>query len=200
MRSGNAWIGVSAQRAGVNGPPLMPGFSQPLDASGIPLATARSTSPTTTLSYGIFTAAARLARDGRAHRRVTRRRPDRVGRRRSRPIGWSPTSTGSMPLEHAVDGFLVHGRVGTTCPPLAAGVASPDPARLPHRPRRAGPRARVGVRHPAHRGRHANPTTAALPAVGAGGLDAPGRVRRAHVERPVRARPRSTSSPGATAR
>ena len=32
-----------------------------------------------------------------------------------------------MPLEHAVDGFLVHGRVGTTCPPLAAGVASPDP-------------------------------------------------------------------------
>jgi hypothetical protein len=31
VRTGGAWVGVSAQRAGVNGPPLIPGFSKPLE-------------------------------------------------------------------------------------------------------------------------------------------------------------------------
>src|ERR1700704_3848026 len=63
VRAGNAWVGVSAQRAGVNGPPLMPGFSQPLEVwdpgryRGLSI-------PTDDVSYGIFTAAARLARGG----------------------------------------------------------------------------------------------------------------------------------------
>ena len=32
-----------------------------------------------------------------------------------------------QPVDDAVDAFLVHGRVGTTSPPLAAGAPSPDP-------------------------------------------------------------------------
>ena len=98
-----------------------------------------------------------------------------------------------MPLEHAVDGFLVHGRVGTTCPPLAAGVASPDP--LIFRTDRAAPVLVLESEFDTLRSWQARqPDTAALPAVGARGLDAPGRVRRAHVERPVRARSRQRAA------
>jgi hypothetical protein len=125
MRSGNAWIGVSAQRAGVNGPPLVPGFSQPL-ALWDPERYGTLDIPNDDLSYGIFTAAARLAREGA----LTAQAPVDVviASGASQSANRLVTYVNAVhPLEGEVDGFLVHGRVGTACPPLAAGVESPDP-------------------------------------------------------------------------
>ena len=63
MRGRSAWVGVSAQRAGVNGPPFVPGFSQPLTVWD-PARYGTLDIPDDDASYGIFTAAARLARAG----------------------------------------------------------------------------------------------------------------------------------------
>ena len=125
MRAGNAWVGVSAQRAGVNAPPLMPGFSQPLElwdrARYGSLAIANDD-----LSYGIFTAAARQVRTGS----LTAGRPVDViiaagsSQSANRLVTYV---NGVQPIEGAIDAFLVHGRVGTSSPPLASDVPSPDP-------------------------------------------------------------------------
>ena len=128
MRSGNAWIGVSAQRAGVNGPPLVPGFSQPL-ALWDPERYGTLDVPHDDLSYGIFTDAARLAHEGA----LTGGLPVDVviasgaSQSANRLVTYV---NGVHPLVGVIDAFLVHGRVGTTCPPLAAGVDSPDPVVL----------------------------------------------------------------------
>jgi hypothetical protein len=128
MRSGNAWIGVSAQRAGVSGPPLVPGFSQPL-ALWDPERYGTLDVPHDDLSYGILTAAARLAREGA----LTAQAPVDVliasgaSQSANRLVTYV---NGVHPLVGAIDAFLVQGRVSTTCPSLAAGVDSPDPVTL----------------------------------------------------------------------
>jgi hypothetical protein len=128
VRSGNAWIGVSAQRAGVNGPPLVPGFSQPL-ALWDPERYDTLDIPHDDLSYGIFTAAARVAREGAliAHGPVDVVIASGASQSANRLVTYV---NGVQPLVGAIDAFLVHGRVGTTCPSLTAGVDSPDPVTL----------------------------------------------------------------------
>ena len=190
LRAGNAWIGVSAQRAGVNGPPLTRGFSQPLELWD-PERYGTLDIPNDDLSYGIFTAAARLARAGRLTGERAGRPRDRGGRvavgqpaRHLRQRG---------PAARRCDRRLPRPRSRRHHVLRHSRPTSRRPIRviIPHgRPRRAGARARVGVRHPAIVG--GTPTRLrAFPAVGARGLDAPGRVRRAHAERAVRARPGS---------
>ncbi|MEX1008342.1 MAG: alpha/beta hydrolase domain-containing protein [Acidimicrobiia bacterium] len=125
MRDGNTWVGVSAQRAGVNGPPLMAGFSQPLELWD-PGRYRELHIPNDDLSYGIFTAAARMARDGA----LTAQAPVDVvvAAGASQSANRLVTYVNAVhPLVGAIDGFLVHGRVGTSSPPLAADVVMPDP-------------------------------------------------------------------------
>ena len=125
LRAGNAWIGVSAQRAGVNGPPLTRGFSQPLELWD-PERYGTLHVPNDDVSYGIFTAAARLARAGELTAGAPVDLVIAAGASQSanRLVTYV---NGVHPLEGVIDAFLVHGRVGTTSPPLAADVASPDP-------------------------------------------------------------------------
>jgi hypothetical protein len=126
LRAGNAWVGVSAQRAGVHGPPLMPGFSQPLEVWD-PSRYGELQVADDDLSYGIFTAAARAVRTGAV---TAERAPDVV------IAGGASQSANRLvtyidavqPLERALDAFLVHGRVGTSAPPLHAAIPTmPDP-------------------------------------------------------------------------
>ncbi len=125
LRAGNTWIGVSAQRAGVNGPPLTRGFSQPLELWD-PERYGKLHIPNDDLSYGIFTAAARMARGGS----LTAQAPvdTVIAAGASQSANRLVTYINAVhPLERVIDGFLVHGRVSTTCPPLAADIPSPDP-------------------------------------------------------------------------
>jgi hypothetical protein len=59
MREGFVWVGISAQRAGVMGPPLRASFSQPLTLWDGARYGALSI-PNDDVSYDIFTQAARL--------------------------------------------------------------------------------------------------------------------------------------------
>jgi hypothetical protein len=125
MRAGSAWVGVSAQRAGVNGPPLIPGFSLPLELWDADRYGTLDISDDD-LSYGIFTAAARVARGGA----LTAQAPVDVviaagaSQSANRLVTYV---NGVHSWEGAIDAFLVHGRVGTSSPALAADAASPDP-------------------------------------------------------------------------
>ncbi|HXY94844.1 MAG TPA: alpha/beta hydrolase domain-containing protein, partial [Acidimicrobiia bacterium] len=81
------------------------------------------------LSYGIFTAAASIVRRGA----VTGRVPVDllIGAGASQSANRLVTYANAIqPLEGALDAFLVHGRVGTSSPALAAGVEMPDPLTL----------------------------------------------------------------------
>jgi Alpha/beta hydrolase domain len=125
IRSGNAWVGVSAQRAGVNGPPLMAGFSQPLELWD-PDRYGKLSIPNDDLSYGIFTVVARLVRRGSltAQALVDTVIASGASQSANRLVAYV---NAVQPLEAAIDAFLVHGRVGTSSPPVAADVPSPDP-------------------------------------------------------------------------
>jgi hypothetical protein len=128
IRAGNAWIGVSAQRAGVNAPPLMPGFSVPLELWD-PERYGSLAVPDDDLSYGIFTAAARVLRAGSFTAGATVDTIVAAGASQSanRLVTYV---NGVHPFEGAIDAFLIHGRVGTSSPVLAADVVMPDPLTL----------------------------------------------------------------------
>jgi hypothetical protein len=125
VRAGNAWVGVSAQRAGVHAPPLMPGFSQPLEVWD-PIRYENLLVADDDLSYGIFTAAARAVRTGAV---TGERRADVViAAGASQSANRLVTYVDAVqPVEGAIDAFLVHGRVGTSAPPLYADARMPDP-------------------------------------------------------------------------
>jgi Alpha/beta hydrolase domain len=125
LRAGNAWVGVSAQRAGVHGPPLMRGFSQPLELWD-PVRYGGLLVADDDRSYGIFTAAARAVRTGA----VTAERPADavIAAGASQSANRLVTYINAVQsLARAVDAFLVHGRVGTSAPPLHADAVMPDP-------------------------------------------------------------------------
>jgi len=126
VRAGNVWVGVSAQRAGVHGPPLMRGFSQPLEVWD-PVRYSDLLVADDDLSYGIFTEAARAARTGAV---TADRAADVViaagaSQSANRLVTYA---NAAQPIERAIDAFLVHGRVGTSSPPLHTAVPTmPDP-------------------------------------------------------------------------
>lgn len=59
LRSGYAWVGVSAQRVAVNGPPALPGVSQPL-TTWDPERYGALEIADDALSFDVFTQAARV--------------------------------------------------------------------------------------------------------------------------------------------
>jgi alpha/beta hydrolase family protein len=125
LRAGNVWVGVSAQRAGVHGPPLMRGFSQPLEVWDA-VRYRNLAVPDDDLSYGIFTAAAHAVRTGQI---TAGRAADVViAAGASQSANRLVTYVNAVQrVERAIDAFLVHGRVGTSSPPLHTDTPMPDP-------------------------------------------------------------------------
>ena len=146
--------------------------------------------PNDDLSYGIFTAAARLVRAGEltAGAPVDLVIASGASQSANRLVTYV---NGVHPLEGAIDAFLVHGRVRHHVSATRRPTWPHRSARAPDtRSRGARSRARVRVRHPAIVGRDGNPTRSAS-GCGARRVDAPGRVRRAHTDGTVRGRPRT---------
>ncbi|MBM4268360.1 MAG: hypothetical protein FJ144_17410 [Deltaproteobacteria bacterium] len=132
LRSGYAWVGVSAQRAAVNGPPVLAGVSQPL-VDWDPGRYGSLLIPDDAASYDVFAQGAALVG------------PDRVGT--PDPLGGLPVrrvlAIGASQSAHrlasyidgvhhhspVVDGYLIVGRFGRGAS-LATGVDPPNPLRI----------------------------------------------------------------------
>jgi len=136
MRDGYAWVGVSAQRAGVMGPPLRAGFSQPLTLWD-PQRYGALSVPNDDFSYDIFTQAARLVGPHRPS--VT---PDPLaGLKVARILGIGASQSANrlatyvdavQPVANALDGILIASRIGVRggAAPLAADGPMPDPVKI----------------------------------------------------------------------
>ncbi len=132
LRSGSAWVGVSAQSAGVNGPAVLPGVSKPL-VEWDPPRYGTLAIPDDALSYDIFTQAAELL--GRSRPRL----PDPLGGlavERVLATGASQSAhrlasylNGVQPLTRAFDGFLVVVRFGSGAR-IHAELAPPERFRI----------------------------------------------------------------------
>ncbi len=133
LRSGYAWVGVSAQRAGVHLPPVIPGLSQPLTVWD-PVRYASLSIPDDAASYDIFSDAIRVVG------------PDRSGDGVD-PLGGLPvdlvlavgqSQSGSRlatyvnaihPVAQAADGFMVMARSASSAP-LATSIVMPAAVRI----------------------------------------------------------------------
>jgi hypothetical protein len=136
MREGYVWVGISAQRAGVMGPPLVAGFSQPLTMWDAARYGALSI-PTDDISYDIFTQAARLLAPGRPALS-----PDPLGGLKvARLLGVGVSQSANrlatysdavQPLVNVLDGILIGSRIGARggAAPLAADLPMPDPVKI----------------------------------------------------------------------
>jgi hypothetical protein len=133
LRSGYVWVGVSAQRAGVLGPPVIPGLSRPLAAWDTERYGTRVI-PDDAFSYDIFTQAARAVGPGRDTRAV-----DPLGglvvekvlaAGQSQSAGRLATYVNAVqPLEGVFDGFFIAAR-GAWVAPLGAGMITREPSRI----------------------------------------------------------------------
>ena len=133
LRSGYVWVGVSAQRAGVLGPPLIPGLSCPLtewDAERY----GTCSIPDDAFSYDVFTQAARAVGPDR-----DRSGGDPLGglvvehvlaAGQSQSAGRLATYVNAVqPLEGFFDGFFIAAR-GAWVAPLGAGMITREPSRI----------------------------------------------------------------------
>ncbi|HEX4505086.1 MAG TPA: alpha/beta hydrolase domain-containing protein [Alphaproteobacteria bacterium] len=136
MRAGYVWVGVSAQHAGVMGPPLRAGFSQPLTLWDAERYGSLSV-PNDDFSFDIFTQAARLLGP---HRPLVL--PDPLaGLKVVRIIGIGASQSanrlatyvdGVQPLANVLDGILIASRIGVRggAAPLKADGEMPDPVKI----------------------------------------------------------------------
>ena len=155
VRAGDAWVGVSAQRIGVEGGPVL------VKVHGVPGSEAGGQGP-----QGDRSGALRHARASGRRLLVRHLHPGRPGRPRRRAglgglqpkrliaAGESQSAfalvtyfNGVQPLTHAFDGFFVHSRGAVGLPLVApgkyadiAGAISGTLDDLPHRSGRADPR------------------------------------------------------------
>ncbi len=136
MRDGYVWVGVSAQHAGVMGPPLRAGFSQPLTLWDAERYGALKV-PNDDFSFDIFTQAARLLGPHRPE--VS---PDPLsGLKVARILGIGASQSANrlatyldavQPLANALDGILIASRIGVRggAAPLKADGEMPDPVKI----------------------------------------------------------------------
>jgi hypothetical protein len=133
VRSGATWVGVSAQRAGVHGPPLIPGLSVPL-TEWDPERYGTRALPDDACSYDIFTQAARAVGPDRDPRGVDPLGGITVGRLlaagQSQSAGRLATYVNAVqPTAGVFDGFLIAAR-GAWVAPLGNGMITREPARI----------------------------------------------------------------------
>ena len=136
MREGFVWVGVSAQHAGVMGPPLRAGFSQPLTLWDAARYGSLSV-PDDDFSYDIFTQAARTVGPHRAKSSVD----PLGGLQPKRLIGVGVSQSANrlttyvdavQPVARVLDAILIGSRIGARggAAPLAVDVQMPDPVRI----------------------------------------------------------------------
>jgi hypothetical protein len=136
LREGYAWVGVSAQRASVNGPPVLEGISDPL-TTWDPERYGTLSIPDDAASYDLFSQTAAVL--GRDRPRGSSAGPDPLDGlqvRRLLAIGASQSAhrlasyvDGVHPLVRRFDGFLVVGRFGRGAS-LGPGSDAPSPLRM----------------------------------------------------------------------
>jgi Alpha/beta hydrolase domain len=136
MREGYVWVGISAQRAGVMGPPLRAGFSQPLTLWDVARYGSLSV-PNDDFSYDIFTQAARLVGPHRPSLS-----PDPLGGLKvERILGVGVSQSANRlatytdavaPTAQALDGILIGSRIGANggAAPLAADQPMPGAVKI----------------------------------------------------------------------
>jgi len=108
LREGAAWVGVSAQKAGIDGGGLVPGM--PLKQADAARYGALD-HPGDAYAFGIFDAVGRLVRDGGALGPLAPRCVIAVGE--SQSAAYLVTHVNAVdPLERVYDAYLVHGRPG----------------------------------------------------------------------------------------
>jgi len=141
MRDGFVWVGVSAQRAGVMGPPLRAGFSQPLTVWD-PARYGSLSIATDDISYDIFTQAARLVGPNRPQGGSAASGPDPLhGLKVARILGVGVSQSANrlviyadavQPVAGLLDGILIGSRIGARggSAPLAADLPLPDPVKI----------------------------------------------------------------------
>ncbi len=133
LRSGYVWVGVSAQRAGVLGPPVIPGLSRPLTEWDAERYGTRSI-PDDAFSYDIFTQAARAVGPGRHSTAVDPLGGLSVERLlaagQSQSAGRLATYVNAVhPSVGVFDGFFIAAR-GAWVAPLGAGMITREPSRI----------------------------------------------------------------------
>jgi hypothetical protein len=133
MRSGYAWVGVSAQRAGVQGPALIPGLSVPL-VEWDPERYGTRVLPDDACSYDIFTQAGRAIGPRRDRRGVDPLDGIRVERvlaaGQSQSAGRLASYVNAVqPSAGVFDGFFIAAR-GAWVAPLGNGMVAREPARI----------------------------------------------------------------------
>jgi hypothetical protein len=127
LRRGDAWVGVSAQRIGVVGGPVLVTVNAPgAEAAGkglVAIDPARYGSlahPGDGFSFDIFTQVARALRSGGALGGLHPKRLIAAGESQS-AFAMVTYYDGVQPLTHAFDGFFVHSRGAIGLPLVAAG-------------------------------------------------------------------------------
>ena len=130
LRRGDAWVGVSAQRIGVDGGPVLVRVDVPgSEAAGLGLKAidpARYGSleqPGDGFSFDIYTQVARAVRSGAG---MAGARPKRVIAAGESQSAFALVSyyNGVQPLTHAFDGFFVHSRGGGGMPLVGPGESA----------------------------------------------------------------------------
>ncbi len=127
VRAGDAWVGVSAQRIGVMGGPVLVRVDAPgTEAAGkglVKIDAARYgelTHPGDGFSYDMFTQVARAIRSGAG---MDGARPQRVIAAGESQSAFALVTyyNGVQPLTHTFDGFFVHSRGAASLPLVAPG-------------------------------------------------------------------------------
>jgi hypothetical protein len=131
-RGGYAWIGVSAQKVGVEGGPSLGGLDQPLKKAD-PARYGGLSHPGDAFSFDIFSQAGRIARNRGAVKVLGPLAP-----RRLMAVGESQSATflttyvnAVAPLAKAFDGYLIHSRFGPAAGIDGASVIEAAPGAMP---------------------------------------------------------------------
>lgn len=127
VRSGGVWVGVSAQRIGVEGGPVLVTVNVPgaeTAGKGLkaidPARYGALTHPGDGFSFDIFTQVARAIRSGDGLNGLRPRRVIAAGESQS-AFALVTYFNGVQPRSHAFDGFFVHSRGGSALPLVGPG-------------------------------------------------------------------------------
>jgi alpha/beta hydrolase family protein len=155
IREGFAWVGVSAQKAGIDGGGIAAG---PHLKSVDPDRYTTLRHPGDAFSYDIFSQAGRVLRDSRGRQPLGPLSPARlIAMGESQSAAFLVTYVNAVdPMARAYDGYLIHGRGAAGAnldgfrltPVTAAGQPAPDPAAARAARARTPERVRDDVRVP----------------------------------------------------
>jgi hypothetical protein len=132
IRSGYAWVGVSAQKVGVEGGPSLSGLDQSLKKIGA-ARYGQLSHPGDAFAFDIFSQAGRLARNDGPVTVLGPLRPRRliaIGESQS-AIFLTTYVNAIAPLAKVFDGYLIHSRFGPAAGIDGASVIQPAPGTMP---------------------------------------------------------------------